>query len=43
MPQVLYPWGKSSRYPLDRRLGGNQSQSEHSGKEKKYHHCPARN
>jgi hypothetical protein len=26
-PQPLYPRGKSPRYPLDRRLGGPQSQS----------------
>jgi hypothetical protein len=26
--RVLYPWGKSPRYPLDRRLGGPQSLSE---------------
>jgi hypothetical protein len=35
MPQPLYPQGKSPQYPLDRRLGGPQSQSGHSGKEKK--------
>jgi hypothetical protein len=32
-PQPLYPRGKSPRYPLDRRLGGPQSRSGHSGKE----------
>jgi hypothetical protein len=26
-PWPLYPWGKSPRYPLDRRLGGPQSRS----------------
>jgi hypothetical protein len=34
MPWPLYPQGKSPRYTLDRRLGGPQSQSGHSGKEK---------
>jgi hypothetical protein len=24
---LLYPWGRSARYPLDRRLGGPQSRS----------------
>jgi hypothetical protein len=33
-PWVLYPRGKSPRYPLDRRLGGPQSQSGCSGREK---------
>jgi len=28
------PWGKSPWYPLDRRLGGPQRWSEHSGEEK---------
>jgi hypothetical protein len=32
MPQPLYLWGK--KHPVDRRLGGPQSQSGHSGKEK---------
>jgi len=32
MSQPLYPWGKS-QYPLDRRLGGPHSQSEHGGEE----------
>jgi hypothetical protein len=31
--QPLYPQGKSSRYPSDRRLGGHQSRSEHGGEE----------
>jgi len=35
MPWLLYPQGKSLWYPLDRRLGGLQIQSGHSGKEKK--------
>jgi len=29
MPQLLYPWGKSPWYPLNKRLSG------HSGKEEK--------
>jgi len=29
------PWGKRPQYPLDRRLGGLQSQSEHGGEEKR--------
>jgi len=28
-PWLLYPCGKSSQYPLDRRLGGPQSLSGH--------------
>jgi len=31
---ALPPWGKSSRYPLDRRLGGSQSRSGRGGEEK---------
>jgi len=34
MAQQLYPQGKSPWYPLDRRLGGPQSQSGCSGEEK---------
>jgi hypothetical protein len=34
MPQPLYSRGKIPRYPLDRRLGGPQSRSGHSGEEK---------
>jgi len=30
----LYPQGKSPWYPLDRRLGGPQNHSGHSGEEK---------
>jgi hypothetical protein len=30
----LYPRGKNTRYPLDRRLGGPQSRSPRSGEEK---------
>jgi len=30
-PQPLYAWGKNPQYPLDRRLGGPQSQSEYDG------------
>jgi hypothetical protein len=33
-PRPLYPQGKSSWYPLDRRLGGPQSYSGHGGEEK---------
>jgi hypothetical protein len=33
-PLPLYPWGKSSRYPLEKRLGGPQSQSGRHGEEK---------
>jgi hypothetical protein len=32
--QLLYPQGKSPWYPLDRRMGGPQSQSGHTGEEK---------
>jgi hypothetical protein len=34
-PQLLYPQRTSSWYPLDRRLGGPQSQSGCSGEGKK--------
>jgi hypothetical protein len=34
MPWLLYPQGKSPWYPLDRGLGGPQSQSGHCGEEK---------
>jgi hypothetical protein len=33
-PQLFYPQGKSPWYPLDRRLGGPQSQSGCNGEEK---------
>jgi hypothetical protein len=33
-PRPLYPQGKSSWYPLDRRLVGIQSHSGHGGEEK---------
>jgi hypothetical protein len=33
-PWLLYSQGKNPRYPLDRRLGGLQSQSGCNGKEK---------
>jgi hypothetical protein len=33
-PWLLHPQGKSPWYPLDRRLGGPQSQSGHGAKEK---------
>jgi hypothetical protein len=32
-PRLLYPRGKSPRYPLDRRLGGPQSRSRRRGEE----------
>jgi len=31
MPQPLYHQGKSRQYPMDKRVGGAQSWSEHSG------------
>jgi hypothetical protein len=34
MPRLLQPQGKSPWYPLDRRLGGPQSQSVCCGEEK---------
>jgi hypothetical protein len=30
-PAALYPPGKDSQYPLDRKLGGHQSRSGHRG------------
>jgi hypothetical protein len=33
-PRLLYPRGKSIRYPLDKRLGGPQSRSGRHGAEK---------
>jgi len=38
----LYLRGKSSQYPLRRRLSVFQSRSGRAGKEKKSHHCPRR-
>jgi hypothetical protein len=38
-PRPLYSRGKSSRYPLGRRLGGPQSRSVDGGGEKNSHHC----
>jgi hypothetical protein len=35
MPRPLYPRGKSTWYPLDRRLGGPQSWSGRFGEEKR--------
>jgi hypothetical protein len=35
-PRPLYPQGKSSWYPVDRRLGGPQSRSGRGGEEKKF-------
>jgi hypothetical protein len=40
MPQLLYSQDRSPWYLLYRRLGGPQSWSEPSGKEKKSHRCP---
>jgi hypothetical protein len=34
------PRGKSTWYPLDRRLGGLQSRSGHDGEEKNSHPLP---
>jgi len=34
-PLPLYPWGKSCWYPLERRVGGPQSQSGLGIKEEK--------
>jgi hypothetical protein len=39
-PRPLYPWGKSSWYPLDRRLGGPKSRSGRIGEEKNYQPLP---
>jgi hypothetical protein len=36
----FYPQGKSRFYPLDRRLGGPQSQSGRGGEEKNSHPLP---
>jgi len=35
-PQLLYPQGSSSRYPLDTRLGGFQRRSGRGDKEKNF-------
>jgi hypothetical protein len=40
MPWLLYSQGKSSQYPLDRRLGRPQSWSGHSGEEKNFQPLP---
>jgi hypothetical protein len=34
------PQGKNPWYPLDRRLGGHQSRSEHGGEEKNFQPLP---
>jgi hypothetical protein len=39
-PRQLYPRGMSPRYPLDRRLGGPQSQSGRGGEEKNFQLMP---
>jgi hypothetical protein len=36
----LYPQGKSTRYPLDRRLGGPQDRSGPGGEEKNSQSLP---
>jgi hypothetical protein len=36
-PRTLYPQGKSTWYPLDRRLGALQSRSGRGGEEKNFH------
>jgi len=42
-PRPLYHWGKSPRYPLDKKLIGPQSLSGRSGEvKKKSHHCSCR-
>jgi hypothetical protein len=40
-PRPLYPQGKSPWYPLDRELGGPQSQFGHGGEEKNSQPHPA--
>jgi hypothetical protein len=42
MPRPLYRRGKSSRYPLDRRLSGPQNWSEQGGEEEGPFIDPAR-
>jgi hypothetical protein len=39
-PRSLYPQGKSSWYPLDKRLGGPESRSERGGEEKNSQSLP---
>jgi hypothetical protein len=39
-PRPLYPAGKCSWYPLDRRLGGPQSRSGRGGEDKNSHPPP---
>jgi hypothetical protein len=34
VPWLIYSWGKSPHYPLDRKLGWPQRQSECDGEEK---------
>jgi hypothetical protein len=38
----IHPWGKSSRFPLERWLRGSQRLSGRGGEEKKLHNCPCR-
>jgi hypothetical protein len=42
-PRPLYPQGKSSWYPLDRRLGGPRSRSGHGGEKKNSQPLPGLN
>jgi hypothetical protein len=42
-PRPLYPQGNSPFYPLDRRLGGPQSRSEHDGEKKNCQPLPDSN
>jgi hypothetical protein len=39
-PRPLYPYEKGPWYPLDRRLGGLQTRSGHSGEEKNSQSLP---
>jgi hypothetical protein len=38
---AAYPWGKDVWYPLTRRMGGSQNQSDHCGEEKNILPFPA--
>jgi hypothetical protein len=39
-PSNNMPCGENLQYLLEKRLGGSQNQSGHSGEEKKSLHCP---
>jgi hypothetical protein len=41
-PPAVLPWGKSPRYPLDRRLSGPRSRSGRGVEERKSYYCPCR-